>query len=163
MTIRPIAGGEVELLSRLTVDAYTNPPVVVFPDEYLAELADVASRAHEALVLVAVDDDDALLGGIAYVGRSGRWAELDGPEHAELRMLAVAQVAQGQGVGRRLVQACIDQAVLDGKRRITLHTASCMIAAQRLYERAGFRRQVERDLVVDGGIQLFGYILDLDG
>lgn len=65
------------------------------------------------------------------------------------------------------MQACLDRARLDGKRQVLLHTAASMRRAQRLYERAGFRRAAERDLVVDGGlheggIHLLAYILDLD-
>jgi len=129
----------------------------------VAELADVRSRADEALVLVAVDDDGDILGGITYVDRPGRWADLPGPDHAELRMLAVGRHAQGRGVGAALVQACVGQVRLDGKRRLTLHTTSTMETAQRLYERAGFRRDPGRDLTVEGDILLLGYVLDLTG
>ena len=115
---------------------------------------------------MAVDDGDAVLGGITYVDRPGPLASIDRPDQAELRMLAVAPEAQGRGVGTALVQACIDQARADGKAEVTLHTAASMLAAQRLYERVGFHRRPDRDLVVDdgpddAGIQLLGYALDL--
>jgi ribosomal protein S18 acetylase RimI-like enzyme len=48
-----------------------------------------------------------------------------------------------------------------------LHTAASMRRAQRLYERMGFHRAAERDLVVEGGvdvggIHLLAYVLDLE-
>ena len=48
-----------------------------------------------------------------------------------------------------------------------LHTAASMRRAQRLYERMGFHRTADRDLMVeggldDGGIHLLAYVLDLE-
>jgi GNAT superfamily N-acetyltransferase len=77
-------------------------------------------------------------------------------------MLAVAPEAQGQGVGAALVAACVDRARAAGKRRLLLHTTAPMIAAHRLYHRAGFRRDPGRDQVLDGGLLLLAYALDLD-
>ncbi len=133
-------------------------------DGYRAELADVQGRAEAALVLVAVDEATAtVLGGITYIDRPGPLASIDRPDQAELRILAVAADAQGQGVGTALVQACLDQARRDGKREIVLHTAATMRTAQRIYERAGFHRRPERDLAIEEGIVLLGYSLDLGG
>ncbi|MEA2827354.1 MAG: hypothetical protein QOG43_1793 [Actinomycetota bacterium] len=165
MTIRPIGDDEADTLGRITVDLYT-AEFGVLPDDYVAELSDVRGRAQEALVLVAVDELAAVVGGITYVDRPGPLASIDRPDQAELRMLAVAPEVHGQGIGTRLVQACIEQARADGKGEVTLHTASSMLAAQRLYQRAGFRRRPDRDLVVDGGedgggIQLLAYALEL--
>ena len=163
MIIRPIAGDdEIEALGLLTVEVYTDFWPGVLPDDYLAELADVRSRAEEALVLVAVDAAGTVLGGITYVGRPGRWASLEHPDQAELRMLAVSGQAQGRGVGTGLVQACVDQARRDCKRQVTLHTTTIMKAAQRIYERAGFVRRPAADLE-EGGICLLSYVLDVEG
>jgi ribosomal protein S18 acetylase RimI-like enzyme len=165
VTIRTIRDDEADALRRITLDVYIGE-FGSLPDDYVAELSDVGGRAQEAHVLVAVDEQGVVLGGITYVARPGPLASIDRPDQAELRMLAVAPEAQGRGVGTALVQACIDQARADGKAEVTLHTAASMLAAQRLYERARFRRRPDRDVVVDGGpgddgIQLLGYALDL--
>ena len=60
-------------------------------------------------------------------------------------MLAVARAAQGQGAGKALVRACIDEAREDGKAALVLHTTPWMTTAHRLYEGSGFYRDPERD------------------
>jgi ribosomal protein S18 acetylase RimI-like enzyme len=62
------------------------------------------------------------------------------PGVIELVKLAVASDAQGQGVGRRLIEVCLDFARQQGAARVTLISNSKLEAALRLYERFGFQR-----------------------
>jgi putative acetyltransferase len=57
----------------------------------------------------------------------------------ELLKLAVAPTAQGLGLGRRLVEACLGYARASGARRLVLLSSSKLGAAVRLYEGLGFR------------------------
>jgi ribosomal protein S18 acetylase RimI-like enzyme len=162
MTIRDVLAAEHAALGDLTVRAYAQLPGRPTSDGYAAKLRDVASRARDAEVLVAVADDDRLLGGVTYVGDPANpWAEFTAPDEACLRMLAVAPEAQGGGVGGALVEACVERARRDGKRRLSLLTTPNMTAAHRLYGRFGFRRAPESDIIVEDGLQLRSYALDL--
>ena len=97
----------------------------VEPDEY-----ELAGR----IVLSAYES----LSGNHMTGGSSPWAELLGPGEAGVRMLAVDPSAQGRGVGRALLNACIERACQLGRAGLLLHSTPWMEAAHHLYESAGY-------------------------
>lgn len=170
MVVREIREDEAGVAGELVVAAYRalehSPPVD--DDGYAAELRDVARRASEAVVLVAVDEaapaDQAVMGCVTYVpDETSTLAEDLRPGEAGLRMLAVSPSAQRRGAGRALVAACVERARRDGKERLFLHSGTWMRAAHRMYESLGFRRVPERDWEPEAGIPLVAYALDLRG
>ena len=163
MIVRAVRPEEHHALGALTVAAYR---ALLGPDMdagYADELADVTRRAALADVLVAVDDDGRLVGGITYIPGPGPMAWFAGDGEAGMRMLAVDPAVQGRGAGALLVAACIERAEAAGKSRLLLHTTEPMTVAHRLYERAGFHRDPDTDEVLDDGLVLLGYALDVGG
>lgn len=59
---------------------------------------------------------------------------------AKLRLLVLHPKARGQGIGRRLVRACLRFARRAGYRTMVLWTQSHLDAARGIYEAEGFRR-----------------------
>lgn len=148
----------------LTVAAYLGLPDGGDHPDYLETLRDVAGRAAETVVLVALDEAGVVLGGVTYVPGPGPWFEgdeADARDEAEFRALAVAPEAQGRGVGAALVVACIERARLDGRGALSLYTRPSMTAAHRVYERLGFVRVPGRDWQFEPGQWLLGYRLEL--
>lgn len=163
MKIRPARPEEYARIGEITVAAYTaieesGNPVI---DDYMDELRDVASRARDAEVLVAVDEEDLVLGAVTLVlDAASPLAEFDEPHAASFRMLAVATEAQGRGVGKLLTRHCVARAKESGARTVLIHSRHTMKAARRLYEKMGFTRHEEIDFDVEG-VKIDGFRLDL--
>jgi ribosomal protein S18 acetylase RimI-like enzyme len=162
IVVREVRPEEFDLLGELTLSAYLELPGTSGDPGYIEELRDVAARAAVVPVLVAVDDATGeLLGGVTYVPGPGPFAEQEQADEAGFRMLAVDPAAQGRGVGRALVEACVERARAAGKRRIVLLTRPDMTTAHRLYERLGFDRETANDWEYEPGLWLWGYSLVL--
>jgi GNAT superfamily N-acetyltransferase len=162
VSIRPVRADEADELGAITLTAYTSLPGHVPDPEYDRELADVASRTKVAEVLAAVDDRGAVLGGVTFVpDANSPLAEHTFPDASMIRMLAVAESAQGRGVGEALVRACIARARELGSRQLLLHSTPWMETAHRLYLRLGFVRRPDLDWTPVPEIPLLGFGLEL--
>jgi GNAT superfamily N-acetyltransferase len=160
--IREVRPEEYAALGDLTVAAYVAVGEVDHPG-YLEHVRDVASRAAVCPVLVAVDGSGRVLGGVTYVPGPGTpYSEIEAADEAGFRMLAVDPTAQGQGIGRRLVEACLGRARRDGRRGMVLMTRPFMTAAHRLYLTLGFRRAPERDWWPEPDVELLAFERDLE-
>jgi len=167
--IREARPAEYEEAGRVTADAYREfaSPERKGWDEYLVRIADVADRAKRTTILVAVEDGHVLgtvtleLEDRTDSGRRGgnESGPLE-PGQAHVRMLGVAPEARGRGLGRLLMDACIEEARRAGKTVLTLNTTERMKAARAMYESMGFTRTP--DVVFPDGFVLLAYELPLD-
>lgn len=75
--------------------------------------------------------DDAVIGTAALIKES---------DHSfELAKMSVAPGYRGLGIGRKLLETCIDKALVSGANRIELFSNHQLKSAVQLYERLGFR------------------------
>jgi YbgC/YbaW family acyl-CoA thioester hydrolase len=88
------------------------------------------------------DDDDARAHHVVVTNLDG-WAAATGrlipdetPGRARIGRMAVMRCARGVGLGRKVLEALVDQARTIGRPQLSLH-AQC--SAQALYESAGFQ------------------------
>lgn len=79
----------------------------------------------------------------------------------ELRLLAVAPLARGMGVGQRLVEEVVRRARVSGAPALGLHTSRSMQAGIRMYERLGFVRDPAHDFHGEGNEVVLAYRLAL--
>jgi ribosomal protein S18 acetylase RimI-like enzyme len=163
VTVRLARPDEFEAIGSLTIDAYSAFPEIVADSEYFEEIRDVARRAVECPIFVAVDDDGTVLGGATYVpGPGNPFAEVERDGEAGIRMLAVAPSAQHGGIGTALAVALIDRARADGRDGMALLSLASMTAAHAMYERLGFRRVPARDWEYIPGGFLLCFVLRFD-
>lgn len=128
--------------------------------DYATTLRDVAARAREATVLVALVDD-TLVGSVTVALSGGSFAEQAGPGEAVIRMLVTTPSARGNGVGVALMNEALRRARESGCTAVRLSTQPGMSSAHRLYERLGFTRQPERDWSPVKDVHLLAYCLVL--
>ncbi|MFI9643661.1 GNAT family N-acetyltransferase [Micromonospora sp. NPDC051925] len=163
LLVRRAVPAEFAAVARLTVAAYEADGQLKGENGYGEVLADVASRAENGEILVAVDAvTGAVLGSVTFVLPGSPYAELSGPGEAEFRMLAVDPAAQGRGAGAALVRACLSRAAEQGCAAVVICVRSGLAdAAHRLYAGLGFVRTPERDWSPLPGVDLLGLRRDL--
>ncbi len=66
-----------------------------------------------------------------------------GEREGRLRVLWVEPDARGSGLGRRLVDACLEEARAQGCREVVLWTMDVLHAARRIYADVGFVKTAE--------------------
>jgi amino-acid N-acetyltransferase len=125
LTIRPARVGDVPGIYE---------QVVLFADQKLMirrSMAELYESIRE--FLVAVDDENRVVGCVAV---HVFWEDL-----AEIRCLAVAPHVQGRGVGRRLVEACLETA-----RELDIKSIFALTNAVGFFERCGYQRVDKSEL-----------------
>jgi ribosomal protein S18 acetylase RimI-like enzyme len=155
--IREARAAELAAVGQLRLDAYAAAGVLSagYADELRA-----LGTAGDGTVLVA-DVDGQLTGSIMLVLWPCAGELIAGPEEAEVRALAVPPGTQRGGVGMALLRATMTLASAAGARRMVLCTMPQMLAAHRLYQRAGFSRLPERDWSPRPELKLLAYSADL--
>ena len=83
--------------------------------------------------------DNAII-GMAFFISSGNPTDIFQGDWSYLRMVGVDTAYGGNGIGRYLIQICIDYAKETGEKNVALHTSEFMEAARHIYENMGFHR-----------------------
>ena len=106
----------------------------------------------DIVIFVAEDDGDVL--GYTFAGVEGYdYMSLRGPAGV-LHDIVVDPAHRGRGVGRALLDATLAELQRRGAPRVVLSTAERNEAAQRLFERAGFRRtMIEMTRELNGRVE----------
>ena len=163
-SIRPVRPDELEAVAALTVAAFQQYAPLVSPAflrDWMSDAGRIGPRLERAEVLVA-EHAGALAGTVTlYRNGEGYWMAEWPVEWATVRLLAVDPAARGLGIGRALVEACLERARALPAATVGLHTAGFMAAAQGLYESLGFVRVPSLDVSEEGAPEALAYRRDL--
>jgi ribosomal protein S18 acetylase RimI-like enzyme len=143
----------------LAVDVYVGDGFL--PAAEADGLRGSATRVDAAQVLVARGMDGRIVGTVTLVIDDGPARRMSHAGEAEIRLLAVSRDVRGGGAGSTLVRECLSRARAAGRARCVLCTQVSMIAAHRIYERAGLVRDPSRDFVTDAGTPMLAYTIEL--
>jgi GNAT superfamily N-acetyltransferase len=77
-----------------------------------------------------------------------------------IRLLAVAPSARGRGIASLLIQEAARRSIELGADTLNLHTSDMMASAIHLYQKLGFQRAYETD-IMNGETLVKGFILNL--
>jgi ribosomal protein S18 acetylase RimI-like enzyme len=131
-------------LSRLLTSAYVGGG---FTDPGVARQAFQAEAVRQRGELLCAKDPGTseLIGVVVVVPPSSPARRLAQANEAELHLLATSPAHRGLGIGLALINAAMARAKQQRYQGMVLWTQPSMLAAQRLYERAGFQRVPEQD------------------
>jgi len=95
----------------------------------------MSGKTDDCLVQVAVDDNEEVLG---FTLTRLRPDALSHEPSAHLEAIAISSAAEGQGVGKALLDANEENAKAHGAQSMTLHVISTNQRAREFYERSGY-------------------------
>ncbi len=156
MEIRRALPEELEEVGRLTAEVYVSDGYLAEGDGYVVELVDTPRRAREAELWVAVDDG-RVLGSVTFAPVGSAYREIGRADEGEFRMLAVSPASRGRGIGRALVERCVQRSRELGYAGVRMSSMDVMTGAHRIYERLGFTRAPEDDWSPEPGVALLAY------
>ena len=143
MIIRQAERSDASALSDLATQTYTDAFGHSFSADDLA--AEIRANMSEACFDRYIDEDVVLIGeidgrAVGYVqfGSVGAAVDAASAGDRELRRVHVRPGFQGQGIGRRLMDAAFDHPHLKGARSVYLEVWERNHGAQRFYRRYGF-------------------------
>ena len=97
--------------------------------------------------------------GMAYLIPKGNPTDIFSADWSYIRMVGVNTEFGGKGIGKKLIQMCIDFAKETNEGIIALHTSEFMDAARHIYENIGFKKIKELEPRL--GKKYWLYILEL--
>ena len=125
---------DIQYLIRTAMQHYTEGTVAAATLRRLEKLASLYSLPGSTMLIAK---EGSNLVGAAGVGPLHGLSASEGI--AELRDLVVDVSYRNQGIGARLIEACIQFARSQKYRTLYLETTPTMWGAQRLFQRKGFR------------------------
>jgi predicted N-acetyltransferase YhbS len=139
-------------------------------DGYIEDILDLDGRARTGQLIVA-EQAGRVVGAVTFYTDARAEGFEWPPRWAGLRALGVDPAMRRQGIGHRLLRACLDRALAGGAEVLCLHSTVFMTEALAMYQAMGFKRAPSFDFNVSAflgrddpePLVILAYRLDLDG
>ncbi len=155
---------EMDAVSRLIVAAYEQYKKDLPEDawkNYSRDIADVRSRLDISELIVA-ELDGRPVGAVTYYPDASLSEGEGWPRGwAGIRILSVDPGYRDRGIGRALMEECLERSRNRGIRTVALHTSEMMEVALGMYQHMGFKRAPEYDFHPRPDVTVMAYRLDL--
>jgi putative acetyltransferase len=124
-------GALAEVIKRALEEQGNNKPGTIYADPQLYQM--YSGYQEPGSVYYVVIEDGVLLGGCGI-------AKIPNQEknYCELQRMFLSKESRGKGIGRNLMQKCLDFAWDAGYELVYIETFENMYEARKLYERSGF-------------------------
>lgn len=135
MSIHVELATEVTLELQVALDRLVPQLSRSSPPPTTAELAEIID-SQATLLLIARDDTNTIVGSLTLA-----LFRIPTGLRAWIEDVVVDESARGQGIGEALTQAALEQAQAHGARSVDLTSRPSREAANRLYQRLGFKQR----------------------
>jgi GNAT superfamily N-acetyltransferase len=165
IAIRDARDDERAKIRDLTLAAYAEYAEIMAPSAWagLHEVLLEALASDVPAERIVVELRGELIGSVLlYAPAANAYgAQLGALGWPEVRLLAVAPAARGQGIGAALLDECVRRARASGAASLGLHSSKSMRAAIRMYGRKGFVRDPAHDFQPEGAELVMAFRRDL--
>ncbi|MBM7566749.1 GNAT family N-acetyltransferase [Paenibacillus sacheonensis] len=162
--IRDATDADRDAVIQVSIDAYSQYSETLSADRWEAYRDSIlASFDNEGVAAKIVAEEDGRIVGSAQLfmdSAAAYGAPQLGITNPIIRLLAVPPAHRGKGIATALIREAVSRSVLLGAEWLNLHTSDMMASAVSLYERLGFERAFNTD-IMNGETLVKGYRLDL--
>jgi GNAT superfamily N-acetyltransferase len=141
------------------------PKEVDQPEYYkmLANIGELTKKPNTKL-LIAISSTNKIAGAVVYFSDMSFYGS-GGTATQEMnasgfRLLAVDHDARGHGIGKLLINECIDKAKARNQEQVIIHSTKFMQVAWKMYKKMGFEPSEDLDFI-QRNLPLFGFRLKL--
>ncbi|CAH1218179.1 hypothetical protein PAECIP111892_04558 [Paenibacillus auburnensis] len=162
--IREAVDSDREAIAGVLLDAYSQYSAflpVAYWFEYRDSILDSIHGNAPAARIIAEADKQIVGSALLFTSSETAYGKPELGIHSPvLRLLAVSPDARGRGIATLLIQDAARRSLEWGASTLNLHTSDMMASAIKLYERLGFKRAYDTD-IMNGETLVKGYQLDL--
>ena len=163
--IREAKESDRPAIAKVLLEAYSQYSALLpepFWEEYRNSILDSVNGTGPAARIIAEINNEIVGSVQLFLSSESAYGKPELGIHSPIiRLLAVSPSARGLGVATLLIQEAARVSLKFGASTLNLHTSDMMASAVKLYERLGFQRAYETD-IMNGDNLIKGFLLNLD-